>query len=250
MVGLQANYRNELYKIRKKKKLVVGSILSILAVVIGQVSATLINQNLGLLVVRSTELPLMILGVMMYSIFPLFITFITIDMFNNEFNRNTMKLVLTRPSSRFTIFTGKLLALFTVLILNIASVMVLSLIIGIVFNLSSVTYIGIIRSIVAYLVSILPLIAFALFVVLLANLVKSGNSVFFLTVLSFIGMYVAGIIFHQASSFLFTSMFDWYRLWISESIQWLKLLRMGLSMVGFSIMLYCIAYLSFERKVV
>jgi len=250
MVGLQANYRNELYKIRKKKKLAAGSILSILAVLIGQVSATLINQNLGLLLVNSTELPLMILGVMMYSIFPLFITFLTIDMFNNEYNSNTMKLILTRPTSRFSIFTGKLLALFTVLMINIASVMILSLIIGIIFNFSSVTLIGITRSIIAYLVSLLPLITFTLFVVILANLVKSGNSVFFLTILSFIGMYVLGIIFHQASSFLFTSMFDWYRLWISESIQWLKLLRMSLSMIGFSIMLYCIGYLLFERKVV
>jgi ABC-2 type transport system permease protein len=171
-------------------------------------------------------------------------------MFNSEYNSNTMKLILTRPTSRFSIFTGKFLALLTILAINIGCVMVLSLVIGIIFNFDSVTFIGIVRSMIAYVVSLLPLVTFTLFVVILANLVKSGNSVFFLTVLSFIFMYVLGIIFHQASSFLFTSMFDWYRLWISEAIQWFKLLRMSLIMIGFSIMLYCIGYLLFERKVV
>lgn len=250
MVGLKAAYQNELFKIRKKKKLVAGSILSIIAVLIGQVSTTLVNQNLGLLVVNSTDLPLIVLNVMMYSIFPLFVTFIAIDMFNSEYNTNTMKLILTRPASRFSIFTAKFLALLSIIVLNIVFVMLLSLIIGIAFNPSSITFIGIMRSIIAYIVSIVPLIVFALFVIIVANLIKSGNTVFFITILSFVLFYVLGILFHQASSFLFTSMFDWYRLWISDSIQFFKLLRMSLIMIGCSIMLYSIGYSLFERKVI
>lgn len=250
MDGLKATYQNELFKIRKKKKLIAGGILSIIAVLIGQVSTTLVNQNLGLLVVNSTDLPLIVLNVMMYSIFPLFVTFLTIDMFNSEYNTNTMKLVLTKPTSRFSIFTAKFLALLTIIALNIVFVMLLSLIIGIAFNFSTVTFIGIVRSIIAYIVSIVPLVVFALFVIILANLVKSGNTVFFLTILSFVLLYVIGLLFHPASSFLFTSMFDWYRLWISDSLHFFKLLRMSLIMIGCSIMLYSIGYSLFERKVI
>lgn len=250
MDGLKATYQNELFKIRKKKKLIAGSVLSIIAVLIGQVSTTLVNQNLGLLVVNSTDLPLIVLNVMMYSIFPLFVTFLTIDMFNGEYNTNTMKLVLTKPTSRFSIFTAKFLALLTIIALNIVFVMLLSLIIGIAFNFSTVTFIGIVRSIIAYIVSIVPLVVFALFVIILANLVKSGNTVFFLIILSFVLFYVIGVLFHPASSFLFTSMFDWYRLWISDSLHFFKLLRMSLIMIGCSIMLYSIGYSLFERKVI
>jgi len=250
MVGLKANYQNELFKICKKKKLVASCILSIIAVLIGQVSITLVNQSLGLLIVNSTDLSLIVLNVMMYSIFPLFVTFLTIDMFNSEFNNNTMKLILTKPTSRFSIFTAKFLALLTIIALNILFVMLLSLITGIAFNLNAVTFIGIVRIVVAYLVSIVPLLVFSLFVIVIANLVKSGNSVFFLSILSFALFYVIGIFFHQASSFLFTSMFDWYRLWISDSIQFFKLLRMSLIMIGCSIMLYSIGSSLFERKVI
>lgn len=250
MDGLKAAYVNEIFKIRKKKKLVVGCILSIIAILIGQVSTTLVNQNLGLLIVNSTDLPLIVLNLMMYTIFPLFITFIAIDMFNGEYNANTMKLILTKPVSRFNIFTAKFLALLTIIVLNIVFVMVLSLTIGIAFNPSTVTFIGILRSVVAYLVSILPLIVFALLVIILANLVKSGNAVFFLTIVTFAILYTVGILFHQTSSFLFTSMFDWYRLWISESLFFFKLLRMSLIMIGCSIMLYSIGYSLFERKVI
>jgi len=250
MDGLKATYQNELFKIRKKKKLVAGSILSIVAVLIGQVSTTLVNQNLGLLVVNSTDLSLIVLNVMMYSLFPLFVTFLTIDMFNGEYNTNTMKLILTKPTSRFSIFTAKFLALLTIIVLNIVFVMLLSLLISIVFNFSSVAFIGIVRTIVAYIVSIVPLIVFALFVIILANWIKSGNTVFFLTIISFVLFYVIGVLFHQASSFLFTSMFDWYRLWISDSIHFFKLLRMSLIMIGCSVMLYSIGYSLFERKVI
>lgn len=252
MVGFRASYINELFKIQKKKKLVIAIILSILAVLIGQISVTMVNQSLGLLIVNSTELPLIILGVMMYTIFPLFITFIAIDMFNGEFNSNTMKLLLTKPATRLCIFTAKFAALATIIIINLFFVLVLSLLIGIVFNSASTTVIGIVHTIIAYLVSLIPLLVFALMVIVLANIVRGGLSVFFLSILIFGALYVVGLLFPQTSSFLFTSMFDWYRLWISDSFHLFifKLLRLSLIMIGSSIMLYTIGYTLFERKVI
>lgn len=250
MDGFKASYWNELFKIQKKKKLIAAGILSIIAVLIGQISVTIVNQSLGLLIVNSAELPLIILGVMMYTIFPLFTTFIAIDMFNGEFNSNMMKVTLTRPASRFSIFSAKFAALATIIIINLLFVLILSLVIGIIFNPSSITFIGIFNACIAYIVSLLPLIVFSLLVILLANIVRGGLTVFFLTILLFGMLYGGGLLFSNASSFLFTSMFDWYRLWISESIHIFKLLRLTLIMIGCSIMLYTIGYTLFERKVI
>ena len=250
MVGFKATYINELFKIQKKKKLVIALILSIIAVLIGQISVTLVNQSLGLLIVNSTELPIIILGIMMYTIFPLFITFIAIDMFNGEYNANTMKLTLTKPASRFCIFTAKFTALASVIVVNLLFVFLLSLIVGIIFNPSSTTASGIFHSLVAYVVSVLPLLVFGLLVIVLANIIRGGLAVFFLTVMIFAGFYVIGLLFTQASSFLFTSMFDWYRLWISEAANLFKLLRLSLIMIGFGLMLYSLGYTLFERKVI
>jgi len=248
MDGFKASYINELFKIQKKKKLVAIGILSILAVLVGQISVTLVNQKLGLLIVNSVELPLIILGVMMYTIFPLFITFIAIDMFNGEYNGNTMKLTLTRPASRFSIFTAKAAALATIIFINLMLVYILSLIIGIIFNPTSVSFTGLLNAGIAYLVSFLPLLVFSLLVIVLANIVRGGLTVFFLTILLFGLLYGAGLLFSNVSSFLFTSMFDWYRIWISESVHVFKLLRLTLIMLGFSLMLYTIGYTLFERK--
>jgi len=250
MPGFKASYINELFKIQKKKKLVMAIVLSILAVLIGQISVTIVNQSFGLLIVNSTELPLMILSVMMYTIFPLLITFIAIDMYNGEFNSNTMKLTLTKPATRFCIFTAKFAAIATIIIMNLLFILLLSLVIGIIFNPASTTIIGIMHAFIAYFVSLLPLLIFALLVIVLANMVNGGLAVFFLTILIFGVLYIGGLFFSQVSSFLFTSMFDWYRLWISESFHLFKLLRMTLIMIGCGMMLYTIGYTLFERKVI
>lgn len=248
MVGFNAAFQNELFKIKKKKKLVASAVLAVLAVIIGQVAITLINQNLGLLIVSATELPLIVLNLMMHTLFPLFITFIAIDMFNGEFNNNTMKLTLSNPASRLTIFSAKFSALLFVIIVNLAFVLITSLLFGIAFNVSSTTFIGILKAILAYVVSILPLVVFALLVLLLANWIKGGITVFFVTILLFAMFFVVELLFSSATSFIPTANLDWYLLWISNKLNVFKIIRLTLIMVGCSVMLFAGGYMLFERK--
>ena len=248
MEGFRAAFLIEILKLSKKKKIMAAAILSILAVLIGQVAVTAIKHGLGLRVVGSTEFPIVVLSIFIYTILPLFSTFVAIDMFNGEYSSNTMKLTLTRPVSRFGVFSAKVSTLAAFIFANLLFVMILSLLAGFLFNPSSASLLGIIRIILAYFSSFLPVFVFSLLVVLLSNLIRGGLAVFFLSIIIFIGFKFLSIFFTQYSSFFITSMFDWYFLWLSETINSYKIFRQLLIMAGSGIMFFTAGFYLFDRK--
>jgi ABC-2 type transport system permease protein len=248
MEGFKAAFHNETVKLLKKKKLIAVAVLSILAVVIGQIAVTTIKHGLGLRVVGSTEFPIVVLSMLTYTILPLFATFVAIDMFNGEFSSNTMKITLTRPVSRFGVFSAKVLNVALFIAANLLFVMLLSLLAGLIFNPSSIGIMGAAKVILAYGATFFPVFVFALLVVVLCNSIRGGLAVFFLSILLFISFNVLGVIFSDYSSFFITSMFDWYTLWISEKVNGFKILRQVMIMSGFGMMLFTAGYYLFDRK--
>ncbi|NOU94036.1 ABC transporter permease subunit [Paenibacillus sp. LMG 31456] len=248
MAGFNAAFINEAVKLLKKKKIIVAAILSILAVLIGQIAVTAIKHGLGLRVVGSTEFPIVVLSIFTYTILPLFATFVAIDMFNGEFSSNTMKITLLRPVSRFGVFSAKVLNIALFIFANLMFVMVLSLLAGFLFNPASASWMGIVRVFLSYTSTFFPVFVFALLVVLLSNIFQGGLAVFFLSIIVFISFNFLGIVFSSYSSFFITSMFDWYTLWISESINVFKIFRQVLIMSGCGIMLFTAGYYLFDSK--
>lgn len=248
MAGFKAAFINEAVKLLKKKKIMAAAILSILAVMIGQIAVTTIKHGLGLRVVGSVEFPIAVLSFIAYTLLPLFAIFVAIDMFNGESSSNTMKITLLRPVSRFGVFSAKVLNLALFIAGNLLFVMVLSLLAGFIFNPSSASLLGIVKVIVSYGLTFFPVFVFALIVVLLSNVIQGGLAVFFLSILVFIGFNFLGIVFSSYSSFFITSMFDWYNLWISESINVFKIFRQILIMSGCGIMLFTTGYYLFDSK--
>lgn len=248
MAGFKAALINEIVKLLKKKKMIAAAFLSIVAVMVGQVAVTAIKYGFGLRVVGGTDFPLVVLSVFVYTLLPLFATFVAIDMFNGEFTSNTMKITLTRPVSRFGVFAAKVLNLAIFIAANLLFVMVLSILAGLLFNADSASAAGIGRVVLSYAITFLPVFVFSLLVVLLSNIVRGGLAVFFLSVLLFISFYFLGILFSNYSSFFITSMFDWYMLWISESTNGFKIFRQALIMSGCGIMLFTAGYYLFDRK--
>lgn len=248
MAGFKAAFMNEAVKLLKKKKMMAAAILSILAVMIGQIAVTTIKHGLGLRVVGSVEFPIVVLSFIAYTLLPLFAIFVAIDMFNGESSSNTMKITLLRPVSRFGVFSAKVLNLALFIAGNLLFVMVLSLLAGFIFNPSSASLLGIVKVFVSYGLTFFPVFVFALIVVLLSNLIQGGLAVFFLSILVFIGFNFLGIVFSSYSSFFITSMFDWYTLWISESINFFKIFRQILIMSGCGIMLFTTGYYLFDSK--
>ncbi|MDQ1914847.1 ABC transporter permease [Paenibacillus sp. GD4] len=248
MAGFKAAFLNEAVKLLKKKKLIAAVILSILAVIVGQIAVTAIKHGLGLRVVGSTEFPLVVLSIFSYTILPLFATFVAIDMFNGEFSSNTMKITLTRPVTRFGVFSAKVLNIALFIAVNLFFVMVLSLLAGFLFNMSSSGVMGVVRVILSYLATFLPVFVFSLLVVLLSNILRGGLAVFFLSVIAFVGLTSLGIVFSSYSSFFITPMFDWYTLWISESMNVFKIFRQLIIMSGCGMMLFAAGFYVFDNK--
>lgn len=248
MAGFRVAFINETVKLLKKKEIIAAAILSILAVIIGQVAVTAIKHGFGLRVVGNTEFPFMVLSLIIYTILPLFAIFVAIDMFNGEFSSNTMKITLTRPVSRLGVYSAKVSTLALFIAANLLFVMVLSLLAGFLFNPSSVSLLGIIRVFLSYSATFLPIFIFGLLVVLLTNIVRAGLAVFFLSILVFIVLNFLGIFFSHYSSFFITSMFDWYSLWISDTINGFKIFRQILIMLGSGIMFFTAGFYLFDRK--
>ncbi|RKD25021.1 hypothetical protein BEP19_04120 [Ammoniphilus oxalaticus] len=248
MPGFKAAFLIELVKLSKKKKIIAAAILSILAVTVGQVAVTVIKHGFGLRIVGSAEFPLVVLSILIYTILPLFSTFVAIDMFNGEFASNTMKISLTRPVSRFGVFSAKVSTLALFILANLLFVMIISVIAGLLFNPSTADLLGLTRVLFAYLSSFLPVFIFSLLVVFLSNLLRGGLAVFFLSIIVFILFNALGIVFASYSSFFITSMFDWYSLWISETINGFKIFRQILIMLGSGIMFFTAGFYLFDRK--
>lgn len=248
MAGFRAAFLNEMDKLLKKKKIFVAAILSIIAVIVGQISVTLINNGLGLRIAGSSEFPIVVLSIFTYTILPLFTAFVAIDMFSGEFSSNTMKITLSRPVSRLGVYSAKVLNVTLFILVNLLFVMILSSAAGLIFNVSSASFAGFVRVILAYISTFLPVFVFSLFIVLLCNVLRGGTAVFFLSVIVYIGFNFFGAVYSRYSSFFITSMFDWYTLWISSSPNIFKIFRQLLILCSCGIMFYTAGYYLFDRK--
>lgn len=248
MGTFKAAFINEVEKIYRKKKVVVAAILSLLAIVMGQLVVTGVNKGFGLITASSSQFPVLVLSVLVNTILPLFTALVAIDVFSGEFSHNTMKITLTRPISRLKLYTAKICAIAFFVLANLLMVMLVSLVVGLVFNFVSLSVAGILRIFLAYVVTLIPVMAFALIVVFLANVLKSGTSVFFLSIIIFIAFNALALFFQKYSNIFITSMFDWYVLWNVDTIQLDKLVREFLIIAGYVIMFYTSGYYFFDKK--
>lgn len=248
MAVFQAALVNELEKLYKKKKALVAVLLSLAAIVIGQLAIVGMRSGFGLRGAGSVEFPLLVLSVVVNTILPLFTALVAIDSFSGEYAQNSMRVTLTRPVSRFKIFTAKITAITLFISATLLLLLIFSLAVGFIFNTNSATLDSLLRTVLSYIVSLLPMIILVLGIVLLANLFKSGISVFFISILLFIVFKVLGVLFSQYSSLFMTTQLDWYNLFLVNSFPLGKILRQFIIMLGWGIMLFTAGFYFFDKK--
>lgn len=248
MAVFQAALVNEIEKLYKKKKALVAVLLSLAVIIIGQLAVVGVRSGFGLRGAGSVEFPLLILSVVVNTILPLFTALVAIDSFSGEYSQNSMRITLTRPVSRFKIFTAKIAAIALFILATLFLLLIFSILAGFIFNTNSATWDSLLRTIFSYLVSLFPLVLLALGIVLLANLLKSGIWVFFVTILVFIILKVLGLVFSQYSSLFITSQLDWYNLFLVNSLPLGKIVRQFLIMLGSGIMLFTAGFYLFDKK--
>lgn len=239
---------NELEKLYKKKKVLVAIILSLVVIIIGQLGILGVRTGYGIRGAGNAEFSILVLSIVVNTILPLFTALVAIDSFSGEFSHNTMKLTLTHPVSRFKVFAAKIMSISLFILAILFLLLVLSLMTGFLFNTNSASFADVLKTIVAFGVSIFPQIVLALGIVLIANLFKSGVSVFFISVLVFLGSQVIGLVFSQYGNLFLTNYLDWYTLWLSQNFPFLKIIRQFLLMIGYAIMLFTAGFYFFDKK--
>lgn len=248
MAGFKVALINEIEKLYKKKKLFVALILSVVFIVIGQVAVIGVRSGFGLRGASSMEFPMLVLSIVVNTILPLFTALITIDCFTGEFSHNTMKIAITRPITRLKLFTAKLSAIFIFILFNLAAIMILSLAAGIMFNSNSFTLKGVMNILVSYIVSSIPLFILAMLITVFANMVRGGTAVFFISIIVFLVFKILEMVLSRYSGLFFTSMFDWYNLWIMNPVPILKLTRKFIMLMSHGIILFTVGYYLFDKK--
>lgn len=245
MSSLKAAYMNEIYKMSKRKKLIVSCVLSVLAVLVAALIVGVANNFMGIRVTGDSEFAILVLSVLNYTLIPLFTILVCIDMVGGEFSSQTMKMVLTRPVSRLKVYAAKALAAATFIAVNLLFVMVTSLIVSFFIQ---ATMLGIGKILAAYLASFFPLFVFALFTMMISNILRGTGSAFFVAVLFFLLCNILGFFFNHLQSFLFTTAFSWYTLFLGNYINFHKIFRMFMILLGLGLMLFGIGYYLFDRK--
>ena len=248
MAVFQAALRNELEKLYKKKKVLVAVLLALAVIVSGQLAIMGVRSGFGLRGTGSVEFPMLVLAVVVNTILPLFTALVAIDSFSGEYSQNSMRITLTRPVSRFKVFTAKITAITLFIFGTLLLILVFSLLAGFIFNTNSASFDSLGRIVFSYLVSLLPLTVLALGIVLLANLFKSGIAVFFMSILIFLACKVLGILFSQYSSLFLTTQLEWYNLFLVNSFPVIKIIRQFLLMLGAGVMLFTAGFYIFDKK--
>jgi len=248
MAVFRAALINELEKLYKKKKVLVAVLLSLAVIVVGQLVILGVRSGFGLRGTGSVEFPMLVLSVVVNTILPLFTALVTIDSFSGEFTQNSMRITLTRPVSRFKVYTAKITSIVLFISGALLLLLVFSLLAGFIFNTNSATLDSLGRTVFSYLVSLFPLTVLALAIALLANIFKSGIAVFFVSILAFLALKVLGVLFSQYSSLFLTTQLDWYNLFLVNAFPLLKILRQFLIMLGSAIMLFTAGFYIFDKK--
>ncbi len=244
MQNFKAAYINELYKLSKKKKITVAAILYALAVVIACIIVLTVNGFMGIRVANA-DFPTIVLNVLSYTLIPLFSSFVAIDMISGEFADNTIKFTLTRPASRFKIYLAKTASCASFILASLIYIMFLSVIGGLLTGSSNINLPAVFLS---YIAAFLPIFVFSQLVMFISCMFKSTGVAFMLSVILFLTLNVLGLFYGHIQSFFVTSFFSWYTLFLGSYINFSKIFRVLLILIGCGIMLFTGGYYLFDRK--
>ncbi|MBU3144467.1 ABC transporter permease [Clostridium sp. CF012] len=248
MVEFKAALTNEIEKLYKRKKVLVAVIISLIFIIIGQLSMVVLRTGFGLRGVSSMDFPIMVLSVVVNTILPLFTALVTIESFSGEFSQNTMKIALTRPISRLKFYSAKLTAIMLFILANLLFVMVFSILAGCLFNSNSFSIGNVLKILISYVVTLIPMAILSIIIVFFTNIIRSGISVFFLSIFVFVTFKGLGIIFYRLSGIFITSMLNWYTLFLMETIPTFKIFLQFMMMLSYGIIFFTAGYYLFDKK--
>jgi len=248
MNNLLVNVVNETEKILLKKKTVVFLVVTAIIPVGTAILISLFKDRIGLLGLRATDFPILILGPFTGLFLPLFVFMWAADTFSGEAGDRTLKLVLTRPISRFKVFTSKLIAIGFTILLFLAVLLALSLTAGLVVGGAGSGWLaGFFQGVEAYGAAVFPMLALGIVAAFIAQFFHNSSGALTTSIFAYIAAKLLPLIIPQSARLLLVSYTDWHMLWLGP-VSAEKLLYSFLFILSYIIIFFSAGFYLFDIK--
>lgn len=248
MPSFYANTVNELVKLLARRKTIVFLVLTALIPIIAAAAASRLQFGFGVAALTSADFPVVLLGFYTAVYLPLLLFMTASDMFAGEAGDKTMKLLLTRPITRFQAFASKLAAMlgYTALLLAIALVVSVA---SLLFLGGAGTVVqGLGRTAAAYVTALLPLFTLGLAAAFIAQFFKNGSGALTVCILLYALAKLGAYFVPALAVYTPAAYTDWHMLWLGASVASGKILNVFMFLAACCILFFTGGYTLFERK--
>lgn len=237
--------KNEFTKLILKKKylvlLIIMAVLCIGRVGISFILSKVMNGNVVSRTIITDMLPLFA------EIFvPLIIFMASTDLLATEMHDLSIKATLMRPATRFKILLSKLLAVFTLGGLFYLCSFVITALLQLIFGKITFEYAGL--SFIAYIIDMITMFILVLFAGAINMISKTPTLSMFLAIILYALMKYLNYFSPAINSMLFTSLLEWHKLWIGDTIPFIPMLTKIGILFGSGTLLFTLSYLLFDKK--
>lgn len=246
-----ANLKNELFKLRRRKKywvlLIIGCAVSMASALRLLIANVITGGNMA------AEAREALLGGLMNSnlffilllFLPLMAVMAASDLYVGEEADHTLRFSLMRPVAKEKLFFSKAAAVFLLCAFDLAVLYIVTTLTQVVLGGGTR---GIASSLGACLLDLVPLAVLILFFALINQLVKGSSLTVLLCVVLYLGLLALGTYMPSVGGLVFVGYMRWHNLWIGTTLPFLAMLtRIGL-LAGYALVFACGGYLLFERK--
>lgn len=245
---LLANIANEMDKTFHKKKTLALLLITALIPVGTAIMLHFLQNKVGILGLRNTDFPILMLGLFTTLFIPLFAFMWAADSFAGEVGEKTLKLTMIRPITRVKIFTSKIISIGLTIWLCLVILLILSLVAGLFLGASSNGWwVGLISSIKAYALAFFPMLVLGIVAVFLAQFFKNSSGALTASIFVYITAKLLPLIVPQSAKLSLVAYTDWYLLWLG-SVPPEKLIYSFLFILSYGIIFFSAGLYSFIGK--
>lgn len=235
--------RNELFKIlhSMKYKLFMGvsAALVISVFLAGTLSGNPVSFFGG-------NYPYFVLSLCCYLFVPFAAFSLTADLISGEYERNELKLIVTRHISRSKLLIGKLAAITVYEVLLILVNVIPSAVLTVIFcGISSVNLLTVLISVIITILPIMSVVAFAGFISVLC---RTSITAFIGEIAAYASVTISALIFTSISRVFFTSYLAIYKMTIGQTIPVFELIMGAAVLIGSVLMFLPCSCMAFDKK--
>ena len=248
MTQFMANLKNELFKLRKRKKYYVFLILGTILCVASGLRLALANYVLGTGVSRAAVMGGLVADNQMFYLMiflPLMAIMASCDLFVSEAGDHTIRFSLMRPVSKEKLFFSKSAAVWVLCVFDLAVLFIATSLTQLILGGTAE---GILVTFISCVFDLIPLAVLILFFCLVNQWGRSAGLSVLLCIVLYVGLWALGTYQPSLGGLLFTGYIRWHNLWVGVTLPFLSLLpRIGL-LAGYGLVFGCCGFMLFDRK--